>query len=829
MNNGQFGTGCGRRARGFWLLLGSLLINCGNAEVGGTTSSDRPPTACEGGTQSAPGGGCPVPATCAELNCEAEGRPCIASAGPIAAVCGACKDGSDVPMGSCFGNEACAAGSTRDSSTKTCRPLKTCTDLACVEPQVCTPASATEDASCGSAKCSAGRGWDPVGATCRACDQNFAPRCDAEGETGAVLVLDTKDGAACECETKPGYYIGAQGGAAVPCDADEDGWVSDSAQPSLEGKNPTVRANSRCDVRRVGSVVLQNEGAESVVAADFNNEFGDEGLGIPPGLPLYESARNDGAPSMAGSFTYGDADLDPRTVNSLTKYCGAGDYNDNGVSDVAEWSDSAIALGTSRPSKALLAYYAKYAKLSYFAELHNGWYEAGIDKTPASYRIAERLRAGAIDQAIAIGYPAAVTAGVAPAEVTQCVRHIDAQYKWTASFGGAVKLESNNTVGGDYASFGDVSWGGMTHHSQFKCIQLEDEGKYKEAAFDNEAFPEILFARSTKLYRHDTKEVDEQLPWFLNDCKLGDAVMDSPGSDPRTAFNTFACSTPTVLPDAGTVTWAAVGFENTNQTTPYASLTDPGTYKRGCRNECAEVPEATAGLASCDRCVPDGFGKASTMKGPANAGSSCGSCGGTVQCDGRCSFPAPASYGQSCGSCGGTVQCDGRCSVATPVDYGQSCGSCGGTVQCDASCSVGTPADLGANCGSCSGKVQCDSSCSVATPADYGASCGCGGTVQCGGSCSRPAPGDFGTVKSYDTSYSFGGDLFHHVIGTASIGRDCDAGWHFDHVDRLTKSGNGNCNAAEEGAGCKLTVNYEASGTDGATCIFRVYERRGCD
>jgi hypothetical protein len=68
--------------------------------------------------------------------------------------------------------------------------------------------------------------------------------------------------------------------------------------------------------------------------------------------------------------------------------------------------------------------------------------------------------------------------------------------------------------------------------------------------------------------------------------------------------------------------------------------------------------------------------------------------------------------------------------------FGQSCGSCGGTVLCDGSCSKSTPPDLGGTCGSCGGTVRCDGSCSVVDPIDLGQTCGCGGTVQCGGACS---------------------------------------------------------------------------------------------
>jgi hypothetical protein len=70
------------------------------------------------------------------------------------------------------------------------------------------------------------------------------------------------------------------------------------------------------------------------------------------------------------------------------------------------------------------------------------------------------------------------------------------------------------------------------------------------------------------------------------------------------------------------------------------------------------------------------------------------------------------------------------------ADFGAACGSCGGSVQCDGSCSVTGPPDLGVACGSCGGTVQCDGTCSVATPPDLGQACGCGGSVQCNGKCS---------------------------------------------------------------------------------------------
>jgi hypothetical protein len=81
-------------------------------------------------------------------------------------------------------------------------------------------------------------------------------------------------------------------------------------------------------------------------------------------------------------------------------------------------------------------------------------------------------------------------------------------------------------------------------------------------------------------------------------------------------------------------------------------------------------------------------------------------------CD--CAQPAGEDLGEPCGSCGGTMQCDGTCSVETPDDVGTICGNCGGKIRCDGSCSIPTPQNLGEVCGShCEGTIQCDGQCSA--------------------------------------------------------------------------------------------------------------------
>jgi hypothetical protein len=190
------------------------------------------------------------------------------------------------------------------------------------------------------------------------------------------------------------------------------------------------------------------------------------------------------------------------------------------------------------------------------------------------------------------------------------------------------------------------------------------------------------------------------------------------------------------------------GHDGAGQTDGPAQTDGPGLEDVDAAGDAGDAV-AESGPEAGDAAPGDtGAGEASTCS--ASLGQPCGSCAGTVQCDGSCGVATPATFGQMCGSCGGTVQCDSSCSVATPATFGQMCGSCGGTVQCDSSCSVATPATFGQMCGSCGGTVQCDSSCSVATPATLGQTCGsCGGTVQCDSSCSTATcPPTFAGVTS---------------------------------------------------------------------------------
>jgi hypothetical protein len=543
--------------------------------------------------------------------------------------------------------------------------------------------------------CPSGQGWDISGHQCRACKDNFAIPCNGAGETGSVLVTTPMDGATCVCETKDGYYLASEGSDARPCDLDQDGWVSDSAQPAIEGQNAVLRANAHCHVRRIARVWFDNDAKKSsfeVGGDNFNLTLkfpGDPTRAIDPGLPLYESARNDGESSTSPPAPYtvnglGRA-LDPKELNSLTRACvnDLDDYNDNSIPDVAEdvgrW---ATRTGGRIPSSGPLNdYYSVYAQFSYFLELHNGWYEAATPaRSYAVYHIQERPRTGVGTPLVPVQYPTGT-----PATAFQCARHIDSLYQWDPSTG---MLKSPSTIGGDFVVFKDAA--GMTHHSQYKCVDIVTDAAYQghneeedpqlvyvttadagtDAAADGGAAASMVLARQTK----GTMPAVRLYPWTVNDC-YADTPSNSvpPSNGPNPTFPNILCNP--VSASEG-VHWAAVDFENVGQTVPYTSCTQPlqdGGYQRGCINECVDnqVPDVPG---DCLKCGIDAYGHASQSvpdpSDPQHAGNPCTDdvCSGTV------TTHPPLPPGTPCGS-GLACDSNGACTNAL-------CAPCTADAQC---------------------------------------------------------------------------------------------------------------------------------------------------
>jgi len=611
--------------------------------------------------------------------------------------------------------DECVAGFVWDKNLKACRKPKRCTDLACPTSQSCIEATDSADAQCQGARCSNGQGYDSQNDQCRTCFNGFSPVCNGDGETGNVIVTESKDGADCVCETQDGYYLG-EGNAALPCDADGDGWVSDSAQPSIEGSNAILRTNARCHVRRVGSVVLQNEAGDAYTAEDFSNQFGSSSLHIPKGLPLYESARNDGAPSHNDLPKYPGRSLLAEEVNSLTKGCApdpTSDFNDNGVADVHEWSGHTIKLDNDRgASSSLTAYYGKYTRFSYFLELNDGFFQPDAqDKSTGIYYIRERLREEGDTKTITsadvpVLYKSNVAgASASPNYAQQCVRHVDAVYGWK---GDSAPYEPGaaTSAGGDFGEFGDD--GGMTHHSQYKCVlalSSDDYLKYNGGSTATETkSPEVATPDSTDstLLRLGSTLLTP------NACEATDVKdASAPSADANSLLPGFTCVPASATDVIGQAVLAAVNFDNVSQASPYKDVSHPGGYRRGCINQCLDASVfSRTNWPVCQKCVVDanGFGAGRYENKPVgatpctetdpNASGVCnghGTCGvcvpGTTSCSGTAHLTCQPNGqffndGVLSGACG--AECSPSATRACDPCGSQSCDSGGHWGPCPA-------------------------------------------------------------------------------------------------------------------------------------------------
>ncbi|TAK22251.1 MAG: hypothetical protein EPO40_28695 [Myxococcaceae bacterium] len=586
--------------------------------------------ACVTGYREGTGGACEVVPTCATLDCPTQHRACSMDA--TGARCGACEGG--------YVEEAGA-----------CRALRTCATVMCAAGQRCVEGSGTTDARCeASATCAEGQIRDRFTMTCVDCPLSCAGGIVRRGLTGrphpdTVYVGDGVAGR-CICETQPGYYLeeGATGGV-FPCDADGDGWVQANARGVIEvpttdmGRAP-LRVNARCRVREMTAVELVNDAAQTYRDA----------LAVP--VSLYEARRNDdqgqldletGAVPRYGS---GGADraLRAEEINSLTKACVSvsADHNGNFIEDVRESDTSTLRSGTGGDTipAALLPAYQVYLRYGYFVELHRGGFtpaDASLDGTmPTSgpvrsggvYRITERSRAATAADRVAPTY-----ASSADPYWRQCVRRRDGQYADDA------------TVGMDLARYTAAEFGGMSHHSQFRCVQVVD-GTTTIGATDRHLL-RIADAVATTS------------PWTLNRCRLSVDPI-APAMTPNPYEVRATCTTDGVTATVGQVYWGAAGYTNYTATTGYV---------RGCVNECVDQAVLPADMqcpAPVTGCTvqPARFGQRLLCAGrcvdTANSVEHCGGCG--VSCAaanaanrctaGVCAFSCNVGYLDCNGSVG---------------------------------------------------------------------------------------------------------------------------------------------------------------------------------
>jgi hypothetical protein len=293
--------------------------------------------------------------------------------------------------------------------------------------------------------------------------------------------------------------------------------------------------------------------------------------------------------------------LPSSTLNSLTKACSGEDFNDNLVPDVHESAESVPRIEMRNASARLADYYREYAKYSFFFELHDGSYEAAKQgKSGAVFRIRERQRnSGEQERQVPVTY-AKGTAEYAK----RCVRHIDSAYHWQPGEQGPTPmLKSPNTIGADLAHLGDIGWHGMTHHSQYKCVQVLSQASYNtyEGRGANAKLnPELVTAANPLevLRRPEDGEPMQSLPWYVNRC-VPSADSRASGESVGEQFPKFSCTALAVAPSEGATLWAAVGYVNRLDSSVLAAnaikyesfVQGPQSYyKNGCINECVDSP-----------------------------------------------------------------------------------------------------------------------------------------------------------------------------------------------------------------------------------------------
>jgi hypothetical protein len=501
-----------------------------------------------------PSGACIRDGGCAALACRTSAhREC--QAGPPAACTGACVDGYAL-----------------DPSTGDCVPRVTCTTpgFSCPPGTACFDSNPMSHATCATIVCEdAGQVFDMYSGTCVPCPRSCTGGRMSPDETGSPWPRTVRVGPGvpgrCICETAPNFYYDTASLRTVACDEDEDGWVRLSARAAVVSTDPEVLANARCVVRTAHSFVLQNEAAQEHT----------EMLSIP--VELWESSRNDSQFELDTATTavppYGPRALQAEELNSLTKACVApgADHNHNFVGDVSESDRSTFPVGPGGMAipADLEAHYTEYTRFGYFVELHTGAFEADdpaaegmrpatgpLHPLLGSYRIVERSRP---TPAAAGGVPIQYTSGAGPWS-EQCLRHRDADYA------------PASTIGMDLARFESAGFGGMLHHSQYRCLQVVD--------------PTMVIDPATNRHLVTVAELTGPVSeWDVNRC----ATAGSP-IPPMMARNPFeaplSCTADGVVPAEGQVLWGAATFR------PYADPAVPWRmerpYERGCIDECVE-------------------------------------------------------------------------------------------------------------------------------------------------------------------------------------------------------------------------------------------------
>lgn len=464
---------------------------------------------------------------CSEKDCASENRECV-----------------EDPNGRCA---SCLPGLVEDDGV--CRTAKTCADLDC--PELCTEGEGASDAECTSGSCPKNHLANSKG-QCRYCGD-----C---GKAGVYADFTQQDH--CMCNTESGEFASEGDSVRIlPCDEDGDGWIRESARAAMESKDPALRGNAKCELRKVNKVILHADVSTTTFPGGGQELIELGGKNQPARLLLVESDRNDDDDELARETdAYGEQKLAANEVNGLTKFClsDVADFNHNGLADVGEWD--------GQTSNSATTYQKDLQAFAYYGELHTGWYQSAEDSEYGVYHIAERPRAAGDPVAVAIRY--AGDDNAPDREYwRECTRSLERAFDPEAP-----------TVNMDFAAFEEgmpEDFPGMRHHSQFKCMRVVPN----TATTDPANTPHLVLENNTKTLfgpwqaAEPTGSRDEPYRW--NAC-VKSGTAEGMGTNPASPlFTCTAVDAPSLV--AGAVGWAAVRFEKSRL----------GTGE-GCIDECRD-------------------------------------------------------------------------------------------------------------------------------------------------------------------------------------------------------------------------------------------------
>jgi len=532
-------------------------------------------------------GACTRLVTCEELGCAELMRICV----------------GELPMQSCGD---CVQGTfPAPDDPSRCLERLDCDDIDCPEGEYCVQAATGDVPECVARPClNMGEALRSDTGKCVTCYVNCSD--GAAGVTGDIWPYTLSGSDRCICTTRNGFFWdeGENRGSRV-CDADGDGWVRKTAQPYVESTDEALRTNARCPVRKIDRFVLQNEyGQRRTIQLCIGEQpyvpLDERICSAPNIISLYETVRNDDQSKLeldpyAPAYSLDGVGRRFRAgeLNGLTRACTlTGDFNHNGVTDLIEWH--------GMPTGGLVGQEAVFLQFSYMVELHWGWFEARRDEmTTGQFVIAERSRCD--QERFGPTYPANLPVD---SYWRQCARGRDIDFglngsdfgfdfaRWScADQAGGCPIPpppEDGTMGdfsipthglchlgplqfdpecsdleSGYVCTDNTVWRGMSHHSQFRCVQLVNTPTTTKPAI--------------------TQQQITDGEWIWNSCRA---------TCPDSECNTFSeseggASQPSIRctadrkPNPGDVGIVAAGYGD-------ELAAPPLLYTRGCLNECRE-------------------------------------------------------------------------------------------------------------------------------------------------------------------------------------------------------------------------------------------------